>query len=155
MSDLVSEARERIRAQGGRLTAQRRLLFAILDSLGEHPTAEELLILARENNPDLNLSTVYRTLRWLEAENLVSARVFDEGRRQERFDPALPSEHHHFMCTSCRSVIEFESNLFASIKSQFQELNGARVTTGSIVLYGLCANCRKTEADGAPHPGDN
>ncbi len=155
MSDLVSEARERIRAQGGRLTAQRRLLFTILDSLGEHPTAEELFILARENDPDLNLSTVYRTLRWLEAENLVSARVFDEGRRQERFDPALPSEHHHFMCTSCRSVIEFESNLFASIKSQFQELNGARVTTGSIVLYGLCANCRKTEADGDPHTGGN
>ena len=155
MSDLVSEARERIRAQGGRLTAQRRLLFAILDSLGEHPTAEELYILARENDPDLNLSTVYRTLRWLEAENLVSARVFDEGRRQERFDPALPSEHHHFMCTSCRSVIEFESNLFASIKSQFQELNGARVTTGSIVLYGLCGKCRKTEADGDPHTGGN
>jgi len=155
MSDLVSAAQERIRAQGGRLTAQRRLLFTILESLGEHPTAEELFILARENDPDLNLSTVYRTLRWLEAENLVSARVFDEGRRQERFDPALPSEHHHFMCTSCRNVIEFDSNLFSSIKSQFQELNEVRVTTGSIVLYGLCTDCRKTEPDGDPHRGGN
>jgi Fe2+ or Zn2+ uptake regulation protein len=147
MGDLVAAARERLRAQGGRLTAQRRLLFTILDSLGEHPTAEEILLLAREKDPDLNLSTVYRTLRWLEAEKLVSARVFDEGRRQERFDPALPSEHHHFMCTSCRNVIEFDSNLFASIKSQFQEISGARVTTGSIVLYGLCADCRKSRDD--------
>ena len=155
MGDLVAAAQERLRTQGGRLTAQRRLLFAILDSLGEHPTAEELFILARENEPDLNLSTVYRTLRWLEAENLVSARVFDEGRRQERFDPALPSEHHHFMCTSCKNVIEFDSNLFSSIKSQFQELNGARVTTGSIMLYGFCADCRKIEADGGPHSGGN
>ena len=150
MGELVNTAQEKLRAQGGRLTAQRRLLFTILDSLGEHPTAEELFILARENDPDLNLSTVYRTLRWLEAENLVSARVFDEERRQERFDPALPSEHHHFMCTSCREVIEFDSSLFASIKSQFQELNGARVTTGSIVLYGLCAECRKGETDADP-----
>lgn len=147
MGDLVTSAQERLRAQGGRLTAQRRLLFTILDSLGEHPTAEELLLLAREKDPDLNLSTVYRTLRWLEAENLVSARVFDEGRRQERFDPARPSEHHHFMCTSCRNVIEFESHLFASIKSQFQEISGARVTTGSIILYGLCADCRKPRID--------
>ena len=155
MSDLVSAAQERIRAQGGRLTAQRRLLFTILDSLGEHPTAEDLFLLAREKDSDLNLSTVYSTLRWLEAENLVSARVFDEGRRQERFDPALPSEHHHFMCTSCRNVIEFDSNLFASIKSQFQELNGAHVTTGSIMLYGFCADCRKIEADGGAHSGGN
>lgn len=153
MSDLVNEAQERLRAQGGRLTAQRRLLFAILDSLGEHPTAEELFIIARENDPDLNLSTVYRTLRWLEAENLVSARVFDEERRQERFDPALPSEHHHFMCTRCRNVIEFDSHLFESIKSQFQELNGARVKTGSIVLYGLCTDCRKIETDGSHYSG--
>ena len=153
MGDLVSEAHERLRVQGGRLTAQRRLLFAILDSLGEHPTAEELFLLAREQDPDLNLSTVYRTLRWLEAENLVSARVFNEERRQERFDPALPSEHHHFMCTRCSNVIEFDSHLFESIKSQFQELNGARVNTGSIVLYGLCAECRKIEIDGDPDSG--
>ncbi len=153
MGDLVNEAQERLRAQGGRLTAQRSLLFAILDSLGEHPTAEELLLLAREDDPDLNLSTVYRTLRWLEAEKLVSARIFDEERRQERFDPALPSEHHHFMCTRCRNVIEFDSHLFESIKSQFQELNGARVKTGSIVLYGLCAECRNIETDGDPYSG--
>ena len=76
MRELINVATERLRAQGGRMTIQRRLIFSLLDSLGEHPTAEELLILAREQDPDLNLSTVYRTLRWLEAENLVSSRVF-------------------------------------------------------------------------------
>lgn len=155
MGDLANAALQRLREQGGRLTSQRLLLFNILDSLSEHPTAEELLTIAQEQDPDLNLSTVYRTLRWLEAENLVSARLFNEDRRQERFDPVLPSEHHHFMCTSCRSVIEFNSSLFESIKSTFQELNGARVTTGSIVLYGLCAACRNKQAAGNISLGDN
>ncbi len=145
MSDLVTEAQDRLRVQGGRMTHQRRLLFSILDSLGEHPTAEELLLLARQKDPDLNLSTVYRTLRWLEAENLVSTRVFAEERRQERFDAALPSEHHHFMCTSCKDVIEFDTDLLGAIKGEFQERNGAQVGTGSIVLYGLCAKCRQKE----------
>lgn len=155
MGDLAKSAQQRLREQGGRLTSQRRLLFNILDSLSEHPTAEELLTIAREQDPDINLSTVYRTLRWLEAENLVSARLFNEDRRQERFDPFLPSEHHHFMCTSCKSVIEFNSHLFESIKSKFQELNGARVTTGSIVLYGLCADCRNKLAAGKIPLGEN
>jgi Fe2+ or Zn2+ uptake regulation protein len=148
MGDLVAAAQARLRAQGGRLTVQRRLLFTLLESLGEHPTAEELFNLARQSDPDLNLSTVYRTLRWLESENLVSARVFDEERRQERFDPALPSEHHHFMCSRCNKVIEFDSPLFVEIKNQFEDMSGAYVNTGSIVLYGLCADCQQYNMDG-------
>jgi Fur family ferric uptake transcriptional regulator len=144
MGELINLAQERLHTQGGRMTIQRRLLFSILDSLGEHPTAEDLLLLARKQDPNLNLSTVYRTLRWLEAENLVSSRIFAEERRQERFDAALPSEHHHFMCTGCKEVIEFDTDLFAAIKGQFQELNGTKVETGSIVLYGLCSRCRQT-----------
>jgi Fe2+ or Zn2+ uptake regulation protein len=145
MGDLVQEAHVRLRSQGGRMTTQRRLLFSILDSLGEHPTAEELFHIARQRDSTLNLSTVYRTLRWLENENLVSTRVFAEDRRQERFDAALPSEHHHFMCTNCRTVIEFDTELLEFIKLRFQEKNDASVTTGSIVLYGLCRNCLRTE----------
>ncbi len=145
MGQLIDVAHERLRSQGGRMTAQRRLLLSILDSLGEHPTAEELLLFARKQDPDLNLSTVYRTLRWLEAENLVSARMFAEERRQERFDAALPSEQHHFMCTGCKNVIEFDTGLFAAIKNKFKEFSGASVTTGSIVLYGLCPNCRQVK----------
>ena len=147
MSELVSQASERLRSQGGRMTNQRRLLLSILDSLGEHPTAEELLLIAHKQDPDLNLSTVYRTLRWLEAENLVSARLFAEERRQERFDAALPSEHHHFMCTKCKNVIEFDTELLADIKSQFQDSSGASVRTGSIVLYGLCPKCHRGNMD--------
>jgi len=147
MSELVSQASERLRSQGGRMTNQRRLLLSILDSLGEHPTAEELLLIAHKQDPDLNLSTVYRTLRWLEAENLVSARLFAEERRQERFDAALPSEHHHFMCTRCKNVIEFDTDLLVDIKSQFQDSSGASVRTGSIVLYGLCPKCHRENLD--------
>ena len=71
MGDLIQEAHVRLRAQGGRMTAQRRLLLSLLESLREHPTAEELFLLAIKQDPTLNLSTVYRTLRWLEGESLV------------------------------------------------------------------------------------
>lgn len=143
MCELVNLAYERLRSQGGRMTNQRRLLLSILDSLGEHPTAEELLLFAREQDPDINLSTVYRTLRWLEAENLVSSRLFAEERRQERFDAALPSEHHHFMCTNCKNVIEFDTDLMDDIKAQFRASSGASISMGSIMLYGLCLECQQ------------
>jgi Fe2+ or Zn2+ uptake regulation protein len=128
------------------MTAQRRLILEVLEHSGDHPTAEEVYFLVKQADPNLNLSTVYRTLRWLEAEDLVSTRLFNEGRRQERFDAALPSEHHHFMCVKCKGVIEFDTDLIAAIKDQFEKDSGASVESGSIVLYGLCPMCRRGAA---------
>jgi Fe2+ or Zn2+ uptake regulation protein len=125
------------------MTSQRRLILQTLERLSGHPTAEQLFQIVRRQDSSLSLSTIYRTLRWLQEEDLVSTRLFDEERRQERFDPAFPSEHHHFMCTACKSVIEFDTQLIDSIKTQFERQTGAQVQVGSIVLYGLCARCRE------------
>lgn len=141
MDTLVDLARQRLHQQGGRMTAQRQLIFEILENSSNHLTAEEVYSLARSNDPTLNLSTVYRALRWLESENLIMTRLFQEERRQERFDAALPSEHHHFICKACKSVSEFDTSLLDKIVSDFESESGAHVETGSIVLYGLCTRC--------------
>jgi len=143
VAELVEETTQRLHAQGGRMTSQRRLILQTLERLSGHPTAEQLFQIVRRQDSSLSLSTIYRTLRWLQEEDLVSTRLFDEERRQERFDPAFPSEHHHFMCTACKSVIEFDTQLIDSIKTQFERQTGAQVQVGSIVLYGLCARCRE------------
>jgi Fe2+ or Zn2+ uptake regulation protein len=99
-----------------------------------------------QRDASVNLSTVYRTLRWLEQEGLVSARHFDENRRQERFDAVTPSEHHHFQCTACKSVIEFDHPSIQSIKAQFAGSSGCQVLSASMMLYGLCPQCSKLQA---------
>lgn len=142
MGTLLVDAKERLRVQGGRMTAQRRLILETLETLGCHPTAEDLFAEVRQRDSNLSLSTVYRTLRWLEEEGLVSARRFDEERRHERFDPALPAEHHHFLCTICKSVIEFEDSLIDTIKAGFEGETGAWVESASVTFYGLCSQCR-------------
>jgi Fe2+ or Zn2+ uptake regulation protein len=150
MAELVEETTRRLQSQGGRMTPQRRLILQTLQHLSGHPTAAQLHQIVRRTDPSLSLSTVYRTLRWLQEEELVSARLFDEERRQERFDPVIPSEHHHFMCTACKTVIEFDTALIDSIKARFEHLSGAQVQVGSIVLYGLCASCRASSPPPAP-----
>jgi len=72
------------------------------------PPQKRIFSVVQERDPSLNLSTVYRTLRWLEQEGLVSARRFDEERRQERFDPALPTSTTTF---SVRFVRRSSSSL--------------------------------------------
>ncbi len=95
------------------MTSQRRLILRTLNELGGHPTADEICAAARQQDASLHPSTVYRTLAWLENAGLVNHRHLDAGqdnRHSERFDPATPIEHHHFVCTACSQVIEFESS---------------------------------------------
>jgi len=142
MSTLVRNARKRLHEQGGRMTAQRKVIFETLDQLNYHPTAEELFEKVSQIDPNLNLSTVYRTLRWMESEGLVIARRFNEERRQERFDPALPREHHHFLCSKCKQVIEFDDPRIEEIKTQFEKQTGCCIESASMFLYGLCRKCQ-------------
>ena len=148
METLVELATQRLHTQGGRMTTQRRMILEALDCLGCHPTAEEIFAVVCQRDATVNLSTVYRTLRWLEQEGLVSTRRFDESRRQERFDAVLPAEHHHFQCTACKSVIEFNDPLIQTIKTHFAGSSGCRVVSASVMLYGLCPRCSQIQAAG-------
>ena len=140
----ILEAAAAIRANGGRMTAQRRLILETLNELGGHPTAEEIYRTARQHDTALNPSTVYRTLTWLETAGLVSHCHLDagpDGEHSERYDPVTPVEHHHFVCTGCGVVIEFEAPEVASIKAAFAAEHGAPVERAALTLYGLCAAC--------------
>ncbi len=142
MSDsLIEEAKKNISQHGGRMTSQRLIILEILEASAGHLTAEELYEIVAERDPGINLSTIYRTLRWLEQEGLVSARLFDEDHGQARFDAGQVEDHHHFVCTRCRKVIEFSTPYFQKILSKFVQETGICVSGGSVVLHGLCNEC--------------
>jgi Fe2+ or Zn2+ uptake regulation protein len=143
----VQETIRRLHAQGGRMTLQRRKILDTLETMKGHPTAEELYEIVRKQMPGLHLSTVYRTLRWLEQEGKVSARRFEEDSRQERFDYTHPSEHHHFQCTKCKKVIEFDNPLVNAAREKFEAQFEARVESVSLIFYGLCTYCYSQAID--------
>ncbi len=126
------------------MTAQRKLILEVLESSSDHPTAEEIFQHARLCDPTLNLSTVYRTMRWLQEEGLVSPRWFEDERRQERFDTTLGEEtdHYHFRCHICNAIIEFPEPLMDMIKQEYQKRYGGRVESATLTLYGICESCR-------------
>lgn len=142
MNNLLAEAADILRSQGGRMTIQRRLILETLEDMSTHPSAEDLYTIVSQRDPEIHLSTIYRTLRWLEREGLISSRWFEEERRQERFDPAVPVDHHHFLCTRCKRVIEFDFPLVDEIARQFERESGAQIESATVVLYGLCKDCR-------------
>jgi Fe2+ or Zn2+ uptake regulation protein len=140
---LVEQVSNRLRAGGGRMTAQRRLVLETLEGCLDHPTAEEIYERASKADGSLHLSTVYRTLHWLAEEGLVSPRWFEDERPQQHFDPVSleNSDHHHFRCKVCNNIIEFSEPLIETIKQVFEQRHGARVESATLTLYGVCQEC--------------
>ena len=149
MNDLpfIEQITIRLRAEGGRMTAQRRLILETLQDCPDHPTAEDIFELARHKDGALHLSTVYRTLHWLEGEGFVSPRWFEDERRQERFDTisAENRDHYHFRCRVCNTIIEFPEPLMNAIKETYQLSFGGQVESATLTLYGVCEPCLKQE----------
>jgi Fe2+ or Zn2+ uptake regulation protein len=138
----VQETINHLHTQGRRMTEQRRIILDTLENMSGHPSAEELYEVVKEQAPRLHISTVYRTLRWLEQEGRVSARRFDKDPYQERFDYNLPVEHHHFQCMVCQQVIEFDEPELEGIKVQFEKKSGAIIQNTSLMLSGICSTCQ-------------
>jgi Fe2+ or Zn2+ uptake regulation protein len=148
MTTLLRDASTALRATGGRMTAQRRLILQTLDDLGGHPTADQVYQAAHRHDVALHPTTVYRTLGWLADAGLVNPRHLEpRGDRCEHYDPASPVEHHHFVCTRCGRVVEFAASGLEQIKQQFVAAHGVRITQASLTLHGLCAACAIAEPE--------
>jgi Fe2+ or Zn2+ uptake regulation protein len=151
MGTLLDRAIQRLRSQGGRVTPQRRHIIETVESLAGpgHPTAEQIYQQAQQGDPALNLATVYRTLRWLERERFINPQRFGGEQREDHFDLHQPADHHHFVCDSCKRVIEFTDSTTASLVAKLQKRLHVRVDSATLLAHGLCDECQ-AEQNHAP-----
>ncbi len=137
----VSAIARALRAQGLRVTPQRRLVFRLLREHGGHPDADELYRLARQQQPRISLSTVYRALDVFEELGLVRA-LHLEG-EHHRYEIARENGHHHLVCLGCGKVIEFQCAHCAHVHQDLADRYGFQITGSRVELLGYCAECQK------------
>lgn len=125
---------------GERVTWQRRLLLDLISQAGGHLDADELFRRAKEREPRISLSTVYRNLRLFKKLGLVDERHLSEN--HHHYEIKSPAEHYHLVCLSCGRVIEFGSPLLQRIENQIRRENQFEVTGAEIRLQGYCSRCR-------------
>lgn len=135
----MHHARATLREQGYRLTPQRNLIWEVLRDADGHLTAEEVALRVRRTLPDVNLSTVYRTLELLVSLDLVVETRLEGAASYYEVSPE--PRHHHFVCTRCGAVGHFGDALLAPVHD---ELGRRDFDVGHIQVtaFGLCSACR-------------
>ncbi len=118
---------------------KRQALLEALRATKEHPTAETLYNTLKPDFPELSLGTVYRNLSILVEDGEIITVGKVDG--HERYD-AYTAPHTHFVCRSCRRVMDMDmpdlvSNLFDELESS----TGCRATGFALTINGFCRDC--------------
>ena len=95
----------------------------------------EVHVAAQQASAGLGLATVYRSIRSLLEDGWLS--VVDVPGRNPLYEVAGKGHHHHFSCTDCARVYEFEG--CASVDAKLPR--GFRATGHDLTLFGVCAAC--------------
>jgi Fur family transcriptional regulator, peroxide stress response regulator len=105
---------QRLADSGLRTTPQRELVYHVLLSKRDHPTADEVFARVKAERPTISLATVYNCLETLVSCNLVRAVNFERG--PTRYCPnLLPHAHFHDESTGRTHDIELPPTVLETI----------------------------------------
>ncbi len=148
----MHHARATLKEQGYRLTPQRTAVWETLRGAGRHMTAEEIADATRSRLPDINTSTVYRTLELLVSLDLVTETKL--GSARSYFEVSPDPGHHHFVCERCGSVGHFGDELFAPLYEALAAGEGFTPSRARATVFGVCRRCRGVAGEPASPPRD-
>jgi Fur family transcriptional regulator, ferric uptake regulator len=128
-----------LRSKGYRLTPQRQLVLAAVDSL-EHATADSICAEVRQTASGVNLSTVYRTLELLEELGLVSRTHLGHG--APVYHAVGSSDHLHLVCRSCGKVEKTDVAVAEGLVALVDTRYGFEADVSHLGIFGRCRECR-------------
>jgi Fur family ferric uptake transcriptional regulator len=153
----LAKSRKALSQSGLKVTDQRALILEVIRRGKGHLDADEVYRRAREEQPRLSLSTVYRALQRLKESGLITECHFDESHHHYEIKPS--SEHHHLVCLGCGRVVEFQCPLVAvsagegGVESQcplvplvvekVSEAKGFEIVDTELRMAGYCPECRQ------------
>ena len=129
-----------LKQKGLKLTPQRRLIIDALHETDAHLTAEEIITHVQARMPEVNKSTIYRTLELLEGAGCVFK---SELGNHSIYHHAEEGHHHHLVCSKCGRTIDCDEDLFVPVERSLGEKYGFTVNFNHVVMSGLCQECQR------------
>ena len=96
-----------------KVTPQRTAIFRALIQSENHPSADDIFQIVRQEFPNISFDTVNRTMLTFTQIGIISIAESYKGAR--RFDPNIES-HHHLHCIHCGRIIDFTNEEFDHLK---------------------------------------
>ncbi|HVE27635.1 MAG TPA: Fur family transcriptional regulator [Sporichthya sp.] len=128
---------EAVRPQ--RSTRQRAAVAAVLDSVPDFRSAQELHDLLKQRGENVGLTTVYRTLQSLAESGEVD--VLRTGDGESIYRRCSSGHHHHLVCRVCGRAVEVEGPAVERWADKVAAEHGFSEVSHTVEIFGRCAEC--------------
>jgi Fur family ferric uptake transcriptional regulator len=132
---------EELREKGVRMTPQRMMIAAAVENSTDHISAEEIYGQVIEKYPNVNISTVYRTLEKLEELKLVTKTDLGDGR--VRYHPADKGHHHHLVCREYGAIIDLDEKALVGLRETLLRDYNFIADLRHLGISGRCVKCNQ------------
>jgi Fur family ferric uptake transcriptional regulator len=135
----VDDFRKALKDHGLRMTPQRQLILDVLGSMRGHIAADQVYRQVAARYPDVNITTVYRTLEVLEQTGIVRHTHYHDGRSQ--FERTDEPAHQHLVCKVCGRDQETDLSVLEPLTASLLEKFGFEADFSHTAIVGYCASC--------------
>ncbi|MCW2310085.1 Fur family ferric uptake transcriptional regulator [Rhodobium gokarnense] len=134
-SGMKQRIEEQCVAKGMRMTDQRRVIARVLESSEDHPDVEELYRRSVAVDPNISISTVYRTVKLFEDAGIIERHDFRDGRA--RYETVSEDHHDHLINLRTGEVVEFHDEEIERLQELIAKRLGFKVVDHRLELYAL------------------
>ena len=122
-----------------RKSKQKEAILKVLKTTHSHPTAEWMYEQVRREIPHISLGTVYRNLKLLKQEGIISE--LDLTGTLSRFD-GNAQNHYHFRCEKCGYIFDVDESVNKERDAKLVQKTGFKVFYHRLEYRGLCKDCQ-------------
>ena len=128
---------------GVRSPRQRAAITALLESLDEFRSAQEIHDELRRRGEGIGLTTVYRTLQSMAAMGSADTLRTDTG--ESVYRRCSTHHHHHLVCRNCGYTVEIQGGQVEAWAADVAVAHGFSEASHTIEIFGVCGDCAADE----------
>ncbi len=127
-----------------KVTKQRKIIFDAFNSIAGHFTVQDLYEKLTENNLDIGMATISRTLNIFVKCKI--AKGIKVGNKMTMYENNN-GEHYHLRCIRCGRLIEVKSYRMIKLIKEISRDNNFNFVSSTVIISGLCEECKSIKGD--------
>lgn len=123
------------------MTPQREVILDAVTSMRGHISVDQVYRQVAARYPEVNITTVYRTLEVLEQRGFLRHTHFHDDRAQYQRTDEPP--HQHLVCRVCGGNQELDLSVLEPLESDLRRRYGFAADLSHTAIVGVCSGCNR------------
>ena len=140
----IEQLKKIFEKNGHKFTKQRQIIFnALKNSNSTHLTPEELFSIVHQENKQVGIATVYRTLNIFEDLGIVNKQEFTDSINTYELISQDDEHHDHLICKNCGRIVEEKILDNNDLSKLLKDKYNFQLDYYSLRIYGFCSECKE------------